>query len=107
MYTEGVSPSANAEAPGLARMNLGRLEGKDHVAAALASIVSLTPPSESTPTPGIEVASAKVNAWRRAARRGKGKDAPLETMFGATWGEGTFEIPHSEMDWSASAQSSE
>ena len=28
-------------------------------------------------------------------------------MFGATWDEETFEIPHGEMDWSASAQSSE
>ena len=32
---------------------------------------------------------------------------PLGTMFGATWGEETFEIPHGEMDWSVSAQSSE
>ena len=28
-------------------------------------------------------------------------------MFGATWGEDTFEIPHGEMEWSSSAQSSE
>ena len=28
-------------------------------------------------------------------------------MLGATWGEETFEIPHGEMDWSSSAQSSE
>ena len=77
------------------------------MAAALASVVSSMPPSETTPTPGIEVADAKVKAWRRAARKGKGKDAPLGTMFGATWGEETFEIPHGEMDWSSSAQSSE
>ena len=35
------------------------------------------------------------------------KDAPLRTMFGATWGEERFKIPHGEMDWSASAKSSE
>ena len=28
-------------------------------------------------------------------------------MFGATWAEETFEIPHGKMDWSSSAQSSE
>ena len=28
-------------------------------------------------------------------------------MFGATWAEETFKIPHGEMDWSSSAQSSE
>ena len=77
------------------------------MAAALASIVSSMPTSETTPTPGIEVANAKVKSWRAAARKGKGKDAPLGTMFGATGGEETFEIPHGEMDWSASAQSSE
>ena len=87
--------------------NLRRLEGKDLVAAALVSVLSLIPPSESTPTPGIEVADAKVKAWRRAARKGKGKDATLGTMFGATWGEETFQIPHSKMDWSSSAQTSE
>ena len=65
------------------------------------------PPSETTRTPGIEVANAKVKAWRRAARKGKGKDAPLGTMFGATWGEETLGIPHGEMDWSSWAQSSE
>ena len=68
------------------------------MAAALASIVSSMPPSETTPTPGIEVAYAKGKALRRAARKGKGKDAPLGTMFGATWGEETFRIPHSEMN---------
>ena len=68
------------------------------MAAALASIVSSMPPSETTPTPGIQVANAKFKAWRRAARKGKGKDAPLGTIFGATWGEETFEIPHGEMD---------
>ena len=75
------------------------------MAAALASVVSSMPPSETTPTPGIEVANAKAKAWRRAARKGKQKDAPLGTMFGATWGEETVEMPHGEMDWSASAQS--
>ena len=107
IFTEAARLSASAEAPGLMRANLRRLEGKDPVAAALASGVSSMPRSETTPTPGIEVANAKVKAWRRAARKGKGKDAPLGTMFGAAWGEETFEIPHDEMDWSSSAQSSE
>ena len=77
------------------------------MAATLASVVSSMPPCETRPTPGIEVANAKVKAWRRAARKGKGKDAPLGTMFGATWGEETFEIPLGKMDWSSLAQSSE
>ena len=77
------------------------------MAAAPASIVSWMPPSETTPTPGLEVANAKVKAWKRAVMKGKGKDACLGTMFGATWGEETFKIPHGEMDWSASAQTSE
>ena len=107
IHTEGGRPSASAEAPGLTRANLRRLEGKDPVAAALASVVSSMPPSETTPNPGIEVANAKVKAWRRAARKGKGKDAPLGTMFAATWGEETFEIPHGEMHWSSPAHSFE
>ena len=53
------------------------------------------------------MANAKVKAWRRAARKGKGKEAPLGRMLGAIWAEETFEIPHGEMDWSPSAQSSE
>ena len=106
IYTEGARPSASAEAPGLTRANLRRLEGKDPVVAALASVVSSMPPSETSPTPGIEVAIAKVKVLRRAARKGKGKEA-LGTMFGATWAEETFEIPHGEMDWSSLAQSSE
>ena len=77
------------------------------MASALVSVVSSMPPSETTPTPGTEAANAKVKAWRRAARKGKGKVAPLGTMFGATWEEETFEIPHGELDWSSSAQSSD
>ena len=77
------------------------------MAAILASIVSSMPPTETTPTQGIELATARVNACRRAARKVKGKDAPLGTMFRATWGEETFEIPHGEMDRSSSAKSSE
>ena len=107
IYTEGVRPSASAEAPGLAWANLRCLEGKNPVAAALASDVSPMPPSETMPTPGIEVANAKVKACRGAARKRKGKDAPLRTMFVATWGQETSEIPQGEMDWSSSAQSSE
>ena len=53
------------------------------------------------------MANAKVKAWRRAARIEEGKEAPLEKVFGAMWGGETFEIPHGEMDWSSSAQSSE
>ena len=59
------------------------------MAAALAFIVSSMPPSEATPTPGVEVANAKVKATGRAAREANGKVAPLVTMFGATWGEET------------------
>ena len=107
IYAEGVRQSASAEAPGLTRANLRRLEGKDPVAAALASVVSSMPLSETTPTPGIKVANAKMKAWRRAAGKGKEKDAPLRMMFGATRGEDMLEIPHVEMEWSSSAQSSE
>ena len=107
IYTEGARPSASTEAPGLTRTNLRRLKGKDPAAAALASVVSSMPPSETSPTPGIEVANAKVKAWRRAARKVKGKEAPLGTMFAAMWAEETFEIPHGERNWSSSAQSSE
>ena len=107
IYIEGARPSASTEAPSLTRGNLRRVEGKDPVAAALASVVSSMPPSATSPTPGIEVANANVKAWRRAARRGKGKEPPLGTIFGARWGEETFEIPHGEKDWSSSAQSSE
>ena len=64
-------------------------------------------PFKTLPTPGIEVGNAKVKAWRRAARKGEGKHALLGTMFGATWGEETFEIPQGEMDSSALAKSLE
>ena len=60
IYTEGVCPSA--EVPRLTRVNFGRLEGKDPVAATLASIGSSLPPSETRPIPGFEVANAKVKA---------------------------------------------
>ena len=107
IYIEGARPSASADAPGLTRANLRHLEGKDAVAAALASFLSSMPSSETSPTPGIEVANAKVKAWRRGARTGKENVAPSGTMFRATWAEEMFEIPHGEMDWSSSAQSSE
>ena len=90
IYTEGVRRSASAEAPGLTRANLRCFEGIDPVAAALASIFFTMPPSETSRTPGIEVVNAKVKAWTRAARKGNGEDAPLGTMFGATWGEDMF-----------------
>ena len=54
-----------------------------------------------------KVANAKVKAWRRAAGKAKGKDAALEPMLGATWGDETFEIPYGELDASASAHSSQ
>ena len=77
------------------------------MAAALASAVSSMPPSETSLTQGIEVANAKVKAWRRAAKKGKGEDAPLRTMFGAMWAQKTSKRPHGEMDLSSSAHSSE
>ena len=77
------------------------------MAAALASVVSSMPPFETSPTPGIEMANAKVKAWRRAAGKGKWKEAPLGTMVGATWAEETLEIAQGKMDWWSSAQSSE
>ena len=104
IYTEGASPSASAEAPGFTRATLRRLEGKDPVAAALTFVLSSMPLSETSHTPAIEVTNAKVKAWGRAARKGKGKEAPLGTMFGATWAEETVHTPHGEMDWSSSAQ---
>ena len=107
IHTEGARPSASADAPGLTRASLKRLEGNDPVAAALASVVPSLPPSETSCTPGIEVANAKIKAWRRAATKGKGKEAPLGTMFGATWAGETFKIPHGKTDRSSSAQSSE
>ena len=88
IYTEGAHPSASAEAPGFTRENIRHLECKDPVAAALASVVSLMPPSETSPTTGIEVENAKVKAWRRAARKGEGKDAPLGTMVRSYVGRG-------------------
>ena len=51
--------------------------------------------------------NAKVKAWRRAARKGNGKDAPLGTTFGATWDEETFEIPHGKIEWLVWAKPSE
>ena len=88
IHTEGLRESA--EMPGLTRADLRRLEGKDPVGATLAFVVSSLSPS--TPTPGVQVANAEVKAWRRAARKGKGKDAALATMFGGTWGEKTFKM---------------
>ena len=109
IYTEEVRPGA--EAPGLTPANLKRLEDKDPVAAALASVVSSLPPSETTPIRGLEemtkVSNAKVKAWRRAARKEKGKEAGLGPMFGATWGDETLKIAYGKLNASASAHSSE
>ena len=105
--TEGARQ--NAQVPGLTQANLKRLEDKDPLVAALASEVSSLPPSETTPIPPLEkiakVANAKVKAWTTAARKGKGKDAALGPMFGATWGDDTFQIPYGDCDASASAHS--
>ena len=93
--------------PGLTQANLKRLGDKDPVAPALASVVASLPLSETTLVPAFQkmtqVANAKVKAWRRAAKKRKGKEATLGPMFGATWGNETFETPYSEMDASASA----
>ena len=51
MNIEGVRPGA--EVPGLTQANLKRLEDKEPVAAALASVVSSVPPSETAPIPGF------------------------------------------------------
>ena len=105
---EGSRPGA--EVPGLTQANLQRLKGKDPKAAALASVVSSLPLSKTSPTPELEkkkVANAQVKAWRRASRRGKGKETAMRgPMFGTTWGE-EFEIPYGECAASASARSSE
>ena len=76
------------------------------MAAALASMVSSLPPSKASPNPEFEemakVANTKVKAWRRAARKGKGKNtAMMAPMFGTTWGE-EFEISYGECAASAS-----
>ena len=81
IYTERARPSVSAEVPGLTRANLRRLEGKNPLVAAFATVVSSMPPSENSPTPGMQVANVKVTAWRRAARKGKGKEAPLGKIF--------------------------
>ena len=83
--------------PSFTQANLQRLEGKDPVATALASVVSSLPPSEASPTPDFEemakVANTKVKTSRRAARKGKGKEtAMVASMLGTTWGEES-EIP--------------
>ena len=97
--------------PSLTQANPQRLEDKDPVAAALGSVVSSLPPSEASPTPEFEempkVANTKVKAWRRAARKGKGKEtAMVAPRFGTTWGEES-EIPYGECTASALAHSSE
>ena len=97
--------------PGLTQENIQRLEGKDPVAATLASVVSSLPPFESWPTPHFEemakLANTKVKACRRAAGKGKGKEtAMMNPMFETKWVE-EFEIPYGECAASLSADSSE
>ena len=93
--------------PGLTQASPKRLEGRNPLVAALASVVFSLPLSETTPIPGIELANAKVKAWRRAARKAKGEDSALGPLFGATWGDKTFQVRYGELDASASAHSSE
>ena len=97
--------------PGLTQANLERLKGKDPVAAALASVVSSLPQSETPPTLEFKeiakVANTKVKAWRRAARKGKGNEtAMMAPMVGTTLGE-EFEIPYGKCAAPAWAHSSE
>ena len=79
--------------------------------STLASLVSSPPFPETIPISTFEemakVANAKVKAWRRAARKGKRKEAALGPMFGATGRDDTFQIPNGKFDASASAHSSE
>ena len=86
IYTEGVRPSASAEAPGLTRANLRRLEGKDPVAAALASIVSSMPPSETTPIPGLEVAKARSRPGEEQQGKERGRMHLWEQCRSLLWG---------------------
>ena len=106
---EGARPGV--EVPGLAQANLKHLAGKDPVAAALASVVSSLPPSDTAPIPAFEemakVANAKVEASRKAARKEKGKEAARGPVFETTWGNDTLPIHYGEYAASASAHSSE
>ena len=55
------------------RANLRRLEGKDPVAAALASVVSSMPPSETSPTPGIKVGYCQGQGLEKSGKERKGE----------------------------------
>ena len=55
----------------------------------------------------MKVANAKVKAWRRVTGKEQGKDAALQPMLGATWGDETFEIPYGKVDASAMTRLSE
>ena len=91
--------------PGLMQANFKRLEHKDPVAAALASVWSSLPLSETTPIPGFEkitnVANATVKAWRsaeterRRERCGFGADVP------SYLGQRDFRGPYGKWDASA------
>ena len=67
---EGARP--DVKVLGLTEENLKRLEGKDPVAAALASMIAMSErsslsPSATAPIPAFEkLANAKVKAWRKA-----------------------------------------
>ena len=106
---DGARP--DAEAPGLTQVNLKRVEDKEPVAPASASVVSSLCLSVTTRIPRFEemakVANVKVKACRRAARKGKGKDVVLGLMLGAEWGDNTFRIRYGECEVLASAHLSE
>ena len=60
-------------------------------------MVSSLPLCEASPTPEFEemakVANTKVKAWRRAARKGKGKETAMMAPLFRTTSEEELEIP--------------
>ena len=97
-------PRPDPEVPGLTHENLRSLEGRDPMAAALLSVVSSLPPSETALLPAFEkVSNAKVRSWWKAGR--KEEEAAMAPMFGITWGE-EFEVPYGECDASESVHPS-
>ena len=78
------------------------------MAAALASVVSFLPPSQTAPIIAFEeMDNAMVKAWGKAARKAKEKETAMGPMFENTWEDHTFDIPYGECALSAAAHSSE
>ena len=77
------------------------------MAATLASIVPSMPPPQNYAYPRDQSGQYQGQRLEKSSKESKGGGGTFGTMFGATWGEETFQIPHGEMDWSASAQLSE